>query len=103
MERERRQRKSLQVYFAALDPESFDRVLRDVESMDQIQLLRLHCKLNAALQRVELKARLQEEAAEAAGLLGLSKPDTIRPPSSSPPEALEIIPMPIEPVGIFRP
>lgn len=72
-----RERKHLEVYYAALAPQDFDRILQDVEAMDQVQLLRLHCKLSAQL--------AAQEEAPATG-----KPDTLRPPSSLPPESLEI-------------
>lgn len=82
--RERRVSRKLQVYFGALDPADFDRVLADVEMMDHVQLLRLHCKLSAALQIVAALQAAVEEAPESGRL------DTSRPPSSLPPEGVEV-------------
>lgn len=73
-----RDRKHVQVYCAVLAPEDFNRVLQDVEMMDRVQLLRLHCKLSAQL------SALGEPDPD------IGHPDTIRPPSSLPPESFEV-------------
>ena len=81
-----RERKMVQVYMDSLDPAGFDRVLGDVELMDEIQLLRLHCKLNARLQKIDMRRRLQQFVEGEPEV----RPDTMRPPSSMPPEAIEL-------------